>query len=189
MRRDRRWHGARHATDRAPSDRAARQPVTVSEDQIDEELFYELYAQHRDVLFSHVLRLTDGDAESAEDIVTEAIHRAWQDRARRDRRPSAVRPWLIVLARAVHAERYGNSRTPDGDDLAAFAGPVASTTIVAAMNELSGLHRGVLIDLFYRGMSVEQTAATLGVPVDTVKSRLYYALRALRMVLQQQDRR
>jgi RNA polymerase sigma-70 factor (ECF subfamily) len=52
--------------------------------------------------------------------------------------------------------------------------------------ELSGTHRDVVVDLFYRGVSLEDTADELGVPVDVVESRLYHAMRAPRAVLDQQ---
>ena len=48
------------------------------------------------------------------------------------------------------------------------------------------MHRDILVELFYRGVSLEEAAAVRGVPVETVKSRLYYAMRALRIVLDQQ---
>jgi RNA polymerase sigma-70 factor (ECF subfamily) len=54
------------------------------------------------------------------------------------------------------------------------------------MAELSGTHRDILVELFYRGVSLEDAAADQGVPVDVVKSRLYHAMRALRALLDQQ---
>jgi RNA polymerase sigma-70 factor (ECF subfamily) len=53
------------------------------------------------------------------------------------------------------------------------------------MDELSATHRDVLVELFYRGVSLERAADAEGVPVETVKTRLYYAMRALRTVLDQ----
>ncbi|WP_412736472.1 sigma factor-like helix-turn-helix DNA-binding protein [Krasilnikovia sp. MM14-A1259] len=57
------------------------------------------------------------------------------------------------------------------------------TTVLRAMDELSAAHRDMLVELFYRGDTLEAAAAVRGVSVETVKSRLYYALRALRAVL------
>ena len=50
---------------------------------------------------------------------------------------------------------------------------------------LSPDHRAVLVETFYQGRSVRQAAAVLGVPEGTVKSRTYYALRALRVALEE----
>ncbi len=187
MRRDRRRQSGRHATRRAPEGRSIPQQRVPVESRVlrpgdAEAEFEELYGQHHDAVLSHVLRLTRGDQETAEEVVKETFQRAWLDPHRRQRRAGAVRPWLLLLARAIHAERRG---------LPPPAAPVAEgtrTTVVAAIDSLSSVHRGVLVDLFYRGLSIEEVAVQLGVPPHTVRTRLFYAMRALRMVLQQQER-
>lgn len=52
-----------------------------------------------------------------------------------------------------------------------------------AVATLSPEHRAVLLQVYFRGASVAEAAAALGIPPGTVKSRAYYALRALRRVL------
>jgi len=52
-----------------------------------------------------------------------------------------------------------------------------------ALDRVSPEHREVLVELYYRGRSMAETAKELGVPPGTVKSRSYYALRALRAVM------
>ncbi len=54
-----------------------------------------------------------------------------------------------------------------------------------AMARLSNEHRQVLYYSIYLGHSVEEIAAELRIPSGTVKSRTYYALRALRSVLEE----
>jgi RNA polymerase sigma-70 factor (ECF subfamily) len=56
-------------------------------------------------------------------------------------------------------------------------------TIAEALGRLSMPHREVLVECFYRGRSVAEAAAVLGIPPGTVKSRTHYAVRALRLVL------
>ncbi|GGK96849.1 sigma-70 family RNA polymerase sigma factor [Mangrovihabitans endophyticus] len=56
-------------------------------------------------------------------------------------------------------------------------------TVAEALRRLSPTHREVLVECFYRGRSVAEAAAVLGVPAGTVTSRAHYALRSLRMVL------
>ena len=58
--------------------------------------------------------------------------------------------------------------------------------ISAALESLSPPHRAVLVQLYFRGESVEEAAASLGIPEGTVKSRSFYALRSLRDALQEQ---
>ena len=57
--------------------------------------------------------------------------------------------------------------------------------VTDALASLSVDHRQVLIETYYRGRSVAEAATALGVPPGTVKSRTYYALRALRLVLEE----
>ncbi len=69
--------------------------------------------------------------------------------------------------------------------------PVADTTedllrkvvVAEAMQALSAAHREILNETILRDRSVNQAAEALGIPVGTVKSRVYYALRALWLVL------
>jgi RNA polymerase sigma-70 factor (ECF subfamily) len=56
--------------------------------------------------------------------------------------------------------------------------------VVDAMDTLSDEHRCVIQELYFRGRSVAEAAIALGVPPGTVKSRSFYALRAMREVLE-----
>jgi RNA polymerase sigma-70 factor (ECF subfamily) len=55
--------------------------------------------------------------------------------------------------------------------------------LARALRQLSPAHRQVLVEIYYHDAPAEQVAAELGVPAGTVRSRLYYALRALRRQL------
>jgi RNA polymerase sigma-70 factor, ECF subfamily len=55
--------------------------------------------------------------------------------------------------------------------------------VMAALDELSEDHRGVLDQIYFQGRSLGEAATALGIPAGTVKSRSYYALRALRQAL------
>ena len=56
--------------------------------------------------------------------------------------------------------------------------------VVDAMDTLSHEHRCVIRELYFHGRSVSEAAAALGVPPGTVKSRSFYALRAMREALE-----
>ena len=60
---------------------------------------------------------------------------------------------------------------------------VNTMVVLDALDKVSPEHREVLVQLYYRGRSVAEAAKELGVPPGTVKSRSYYALRALRAVM------
>ena len=153
-------------------------------------VFEALVQPHREALRDYVLRLTDGDEALTDSVVKETIYRAGQDPSRYPQRPSAVRPWLVLTARTVL--RDGQRLAPAGHDDRPEPSPYGErstapvTTVVRAMDELAGTHRDILVELFYRGVSLEEAAQVRGVPVETVKSRLYFAMSALRIVLDQQ---
>ena len=55
--------------------------------------------------------------------------------------------------------------------------------VTEALGSLSHEHRAVIVETYYRGRSVAEAASVLGIPPGTVKSRCYYALRALSLAL------
>ena len=61
---------------------------------------------------------------------------------------------------------------------------VQSWLIGDALRQLTPAHRDVLVECFYHDRMVREAAERLGVPVGTVKSRTYYALRALKLALE-----
>jgi RNA polymerase sigma-70 factor, ECF subfamily len=175
------------------------------------EAFETLVAPHQSALHAYVLRLTDGDEAVTDSVIKETFYRAAQDPARYPQRASAVRPWLVLTARMVlrdgdrlapaghddrPSSRTSRERSPTSVGRQTGAGQqtgagrqtraTQQTTVVRALDELSAVHRDILVELFYRGVSLEEAAAVRGVTVETVKSRLYYAMRALRIVLDQQ---
>jgi RNA polymerase sigma-70 factor, ECF subfamily len=161
----------------APGTRAAR---TAEERQA--ATFESLIGPHREALREYVLRFTDGDQSETDSVVKETLYRAAQEPARYPQRPSAVRPWLVLTARTVL--RDGERLAPAGhDDRPGVAAPPSGTTVMQAMDDLAATHRDILVELFYRGVSLEEAARVRGVEVETIKSRLYFAMRALRVVL------
>jgi len=159
----------------------------------DEDLVRTLYAEHGDALFAHALRLAGGDRQRAEDLVQETLLRAWRHPDVLDPERGSVRAWLFTTARnlSIDAWRRRSSRVsevitdtlpePPSEDEADRA--VEGWLIAEALNRLTPTHRQVLIECFYRGRSVADAAARLGVPPGTIKSRTHYALRALRLAL------
>jgi RNA polymerase sigma-70 factor (ECF subfamily) len=160
----------------------------------DEELIRALHAEHGDALFAHAMRLCDGDRQRAEDLVQETLLRAWRHPEALDPERGPARAWLFTTARrlAIDAWRRREARIgevitdqppepPSDSDEADRA--VEAWTIAEALGRLTPAHRAVLVECFYRGRSVAEAATVLGVPAGTIKSRTHYAVRALRLVL------
>ena len=153
-----------------------------------------MYDRYRAPLLGYVLRSVGGDYQQAEDIVQETMTRAWQ---RSDQlTPEDAGPWLFTVAHnlVVSGFRRKSARPPEvpigerdfpvpGDDIERV---LQSWQIASALRGLSQEHRHVIVELFYRRRTVSEAASVLGIPVGTVKSRSYYALRALRVALEEQ---
>ncbi|MEU9478899.1 sigma-70 family RNA polymerase sigma factor [Streptomyces sp. NPDC048191] len=154
-----------------------------------------LQREHGRPLFALLLRLCEGDRQRAEDLVQETLVRAWQHpEAVHAEGFDSVRPWLLTVARrlAIDARRARQARPPEtgcevpenarvSADHAERA--AAMLDVREAVKTLTPEHRDVLVLVYFLGASVAEAAQTLGVPPGTVKSRAYYALRALRRVL------
>jgi RNA polymerase sigma-70 factor (ECF subfamily) len=145
-------------------------------------------------LLGYVTGMVGGDRYAAEDIVQESLLRAWQygDRLR----PEQARAWLFTVAHNLVVSRYRRRKhraaevtLDQGQDLPAthddLALAVEKWQMLEAMRALSADHRRVLFELYYLRRSVAEAAEALSVPQGTVKSRAYYALRALRDVLEE----
>ncbi|SOC47912.1 RNA polymerase sigma-70 factor, ECF subfamily [Blastococcus aggregatus] len=158
-----------------------------------EEGLRALFDAHARALLAYALRLTDGDRGRAEDIVQETLLRAWRNLDRLDSDTRPVRPWLFTVAQhlAVDARRARRARPPEAGDavlesvpgLDEVDGALDRILVTDALRSLSAEHREAIVETYYRGRTVAEAAAVLGIPPGTVKSRCYYALRALKLAL------
>jgi RNA polymerase sigma-70 factor, ECF subfamily len=158
-----------------------------------EDLIRFLYNEHGRSLLAYATRLT-GDRAAAEDVVQETLLRAWKhaDDLQNDTKGS-VRGWLLTVARNIVTDRArARAARPQevGEPVDVPAverdhaeAVVNSMTVLGAMDHLSPEHREVLVEMYYRGRTVTETATVLGIPPGTVKSRSYHALRALRTAM------
>lgn len=164
----------------------------------DEAVIRALYLEHAGPLLGYVLRLTTGDRLWAEDVVQETLLRAWRHPEALDPARGPVRGWLCTVARnlVIDGGRARRSRPPETGDASLLSVPderaedefdraLLSWEVAEALGALTPEHRAVLLETYYRGRSVAEAAKVLGVPEGTVKSRTYYALRALRVALEE----
>jgi RNA polymerase sigma-70 factor (ECF subfamily) len=168
-------------------------PTTVTTSDV--ELMKALHDEHAAALWSYCVRLVSGDRARAQDIVQETLIRAWRHPAVLDQSERSARAWLFTVARRLviddwrahrsHAEIPTDTvpetgRTDDDTDRL-----LQSWVVAEALQRLSPDHRQVIVECFYRGRSVAEAARQLGIPEGTVKSRTHYALRALRLALEE----
>jgi RNA polymerase sigma-70 factor (ECF subfamily) len=166
------------------------------QDAADEALIRAVYAEHGGALLAFTTRLL-GDRAAAEDVVQEVLVRAWQHADVLTNGKGSVRSWLFTVARNLATDRVRAQRARPAEVAEDAAPPppvgdhadrvVDSLTVLPALERLSADHREVLQQVYFQGRSLPEAAAVLGVPPGTVKSRSYYALRALRTALVGRD--
>jgi RNA polymerase sigma-70 factor, ECF subfamily len=158
----------------------------------DDNRLVALYDAHGPTVWRYVVHLT-GDPAGADDIVQETLLRAWRSPRILAQEPASTRSWMLTVARnlvidevrsARRRHEIGVAETPErGEDRtdALFE----SLLIEEALATLNDEHRAVIVHAYYGGYSIAEVARRLGIPEGTVKSRLHYGLRALRLALQE----
>jgi RNA polymerase sigma-70 factor (ECF subfamily) len=153
-----------------------------------------LYDEHAAALWRHARRLT-GDSARAQDVVQETLLRAWQHPEVVGDNERSARAWLFTVARNMIIDESRSARfrrelsTPD--DVGAFEDACPDEVDAAlnrlligdALTRLTPEHREVVRRSYFLGCTTAQIAADLGIADGTVKSRLHYGLRALRLAL------
>ena len=160
---------------------------------IDDVQLRLLWDEHAGALLAFALQLTGGDRGTAEDVVQETVLRAWRHADALDPSRGPVRPWLLTVARRVVIDQHrARSARPSEVDDAGLANigvedgvdaALDAWLIADAMASLTSEHREALFHTYYAGRTVSEAAAVLGVPPGTVKSRVFYGLRALKLAL------
>ena len=155
-----------------------------------------LYAAHAAPIHAFAYRATH-DRQAAEEIVQDTFVRAWKAMDRFDPQRAELRAWLFAIARNLtidyHRREGARPSTPTAHErLEQHAGAssdidraVEVWQVTEAINALSPEHRTAILEIHLRGASIAETAERLGVPAGTIKSRVYYGLKALRLALEE----
>lgn len=148
---------------------------------------------HAAALWRYVVHLT-ANPSGADDIVQETLLRAWRTPKILEQEPESTRSWLFTVARHLVIDEYRSARKrhefptdtlPERAERDRTDALFEALLVEEALGALGYEHRSVIVHSYYGGRSISEIAAELGIPEGTVKSRLHYGLRALRLALQE----
>ncbi|HYN49285.1 MAG TPA: sigma-70 family RNA polymerase sigma factor [Thermoleophilaceae bacterium] len=178
----------------APSDATLveRLPLDASGEELRE-----LYRRYSGELYGFALNALS-DRELAEEVVQDVFARAWRRAAAYDSSRGSVRTWLyaitrnrIVDARRRAAARPGLAQGDPGEAPGELDSELEQAVLrwqmAAALTRLSPEHREVIRLAHYGGLSLREISERKGIPLGTVKSRSSYALRTLRLILDEME--
>ncbi|MBO9532079.1 MAG: sigma-70 family RNA polymerase sigma factor [Solirubrobacteraceae bacterium] len=159
--------------------------------------FDRIYREHRRAVFLTAMRITK-DPALAEDVTHDVFVRLWRRPARFDDARGELGPYLRLMARSraldLWRERQAAGRAqdrlvvaagidpepqPDDPSMRAVAGERAAT-VREALHELPEPQREALVLAYWGGLTAEEIARRIGVPLGTVKSRIRLGLAKLR---------
>src|ERR1041384_3142800 len=153
-----------------------------------------LFARHHVRVYRFVLRLVR-DESVAEDLISEVFLDVWRQAGRFEGR-SAVPTWLLAIARfkaltalrrkpdeALDEEKAEAIEDQADDPEVALEKKDKSAAIRKCLIKLSAEHREIIDLVYYHEKSVEEVAEIVGIPENTVKTRMFYARKKLAELL------
>jgi RNA polymerase sigma-70 factor, ECF subfamily len=153
-----------------------------------------LFARHHVRVYRFVLRLVR-DQTQAEDLISEVFLDVWRQAGKFEAR-SAVSTWLLAIARykALSALRRRPDEELDEETAAAIEDPGddpetalekkdKGEILRKCLTALSPEHREIIDLVYYHEKSVEEVAEIVGIPENTVKTRMFYARKRLSELL------
>jgi RNA polymerase sigma-70 factor (ECF subfamily) len=157
----------------------------------------ELYRRYAGELFGFAASAL-GDRGQAEEVVQDVFAQLWRHAGEYDQRRASVRTWLYAIARNrivdAHRRAAARPKQAEEDSLdsaaeidAALDQAVLRWQITAALARLSPAHREVIRLAHYGGLTMREISDRIGIPLGTVKSRTSYALRSLRLILDEME--
>jgi RNA polymerase sigma-70 factor (ECF subfamily) len=152
----------------------------------------EAYAAHSGELYGFAVRSL-GDAGLAEEAVQETFLRAWKAGERYDPEIGSLRTWLFAILRNVVIDmgraRASRPRVGPEQGIEPSVEPLEQALVAwqveEAMRRIGDDHRQVLLETHFNARPYAEVAEELGVPEGTIKSRVYYGLKALRVALEE----
>jgi RNA polymerase sigma-70 factor (ECF subfamily) len=153
-----------------------------------------LFARHQVKVYRFVLRMVR-DGAVAEDVVSEVFIDAWRHADRFEGR-STVSTWLLGIARhkaltacnrrsteSIDSETAMNVVDPSHDPEAALGEKDTGSVIRRCLTELSPEHAEIIDLVYYQEKSIKEIVDILGIPDNTVKTRMFYARKRLAVLV------
>jgi RNA polymerase sigma-70 factor (ECF subfamily) len=163
----------------------------------DEDALRELYGIYGQRLYAYALHLT-GVPATAEDVVQEVLIIVWKN-VHRFRAEGRLLAWLLGIAHHTAMKSLRHSPQPITDAMETTMATEDPTPeeklqkqeqaqwVQQGMKSLSPDHRAVLELIFYQGLSLSEAAQVCNCPPGTIKSRLNYARKHLRGILNRRE--
>ncbi len=156
----------------------------------DKRALETLYTRHSDRTFKFLFRLT-ADRAAAEDLTHDVFLEVWRGASRFEAR-SSVPTWILSIARYKALDARRKQRRLTEHDLPGRAEPTPEMTAMKSssgdymrecLTQLSAEHREIIDLVYYHEMSVKEAGEILGIPENTVKTRMFYARKKLKEML------
>lgn len=139
-----------------------------------------------------------GDAGAAQDVVQETFLRAWRAGDRFDPSRGSLRTWLFAIARNVvtdaaraRAVRPVTTELSPQTDLPTatdeWEALVRRVLVETALDRIGAEHRQALQQTYLADRPCSEVAAELGIPESTLRSRVFYGLKALRIAMEEME--
>ena len=160
---------------------------------VDETSLREAFLTHGGELYGFARRSLKSP-ENADDAVQETFSRAWRSRSRFDATLGSLQTWLFTIERRVildvSARQVKNKTFPldQGNDPSSedhIEKAMLGWQMESALKRLDPEHRMVVTELYFNGRSGKEVAELFGLAEGTVRSRAFYALRMLRLLMEE----
>lgn len=161
----------------------------------DRLAFRALYARHNVRVFRFILRFIKDEGQ-AEDLIGEVFLDVWRQADRFEGR-SSVSTWILGMARfkALSSLRKTTEAELEEEQAAAIADDADTPETVSqkldkakairrCIDQLSPEHREIVDLVYYQEKSISEVAEIVGIPENTVKTRMFYARKRLQELMQ-----
>lgn len=156
----------------------------------DREAMRQIYARHHVRVYRFILRFVS-DSATAEDLTNDVFIDVWRQAVRYEGR-SQVSTWILGMARfKALSDRRKVRHVVDPDDALGEVEDDADTPEVSAQKKdkaqalrkcvakLSAEHREIVDLVYYHDKSIREVAEIVGIPENTVKTRMFHARKNL----------